>query len=178
MDSKKVIRQFINPSFVPVIILFLIIGFGTFFSLILLLCVTLPTMSRAKKCVERLETSGWLDLAAAELLAPNARRYMNGKLILTDHFIFCKRVGIVLPYCDILWAYKYRYTQRVLFIPIKVTESLFIATKAIQPRAAASMGKDKMDEIKNALLEIYNHNNNCMIGYSKEKLAAYKQMRK
>jgi len=178
MDSKKKIRKFINPSFVPAIIWMLVIGFGTIIGLILLFGVALPTMKRAKKCVAKLEAAGLLDKAAAEMTAPGAKYYMKGKLILTDHFIFCKRTGLVLTYDEVLWAYKYRFTQRVLFIPVKVTESLFLATKEMKPSGVASMGKDKMDEIKNAIIEIYNHNPKCLIGYSNEKLAAYKQMSK
>ena len=176
MDSKKQIRKFINPSFVPVIILFLIIGFGTFFSLILLLTVTLPTMNRAKKSVEKLEAAGMLDKAAAELMGPSAKRYVKGNLILTENFVFCKRSGIVCTYDDVVWAYKQRFTKRFLFIPIKVTDSVYLATSAVKPRAVASMGKDKMDEIKKALIEIYSHNPKCLIGYSNENDAAYKQM--
>ena len=177
MDSKKKIRQFINPSFVGPILWMLVIGFGTIIGLILLFGVALPTMKRAKKSVEKLEAAGKLDLAAAEMTAPSAKLYMKGKLILTDHFIFCKKTGLVLTYDEVLWAYKYRFTQRVFFIPVKVTESLFLGTKEIKPCAVASMGKDKMDEIKNAIIAIYNHNPKCLIGYSNEKAAAYKQMR-
>ena len=156
----------------------LVIGFGTFFGLIILLCFTIPTMRRAKKSVEKLEAAGMLESAAAEMTSPNAKRYMKGKLILTENFVFCKRSGMVLTYDEILWAYMHRYTKRFLFIPIKTTDSLMIAAKGIKPRAAAVMGKDKMGEIKNALTEIYRHNNRCMIGYSSENAAAYKQMRK
>ena len=92
MDSAKKIRKFINPSFVPIIIWLLIIGFGTIIGLILLFGVALPAMKRAKKCVEKLEAAGKLDQAAAEMTSPNAKYYMKGNLILTPNFIFCKRI--------------------------------------------------------------------------------------
>ena len=177
MDSAKKIRKFINPSFVPIIIWLLIIGFGTIIGLILLFGVALPAMKRAKKCVEKLEAAGKLDQAAAEMTSPNAKYYMKGNLILTPNFIFCKRTGLVLTYGEVQWVYKHRLTQRVLFIPIKVTESLYLAAEGLKPRQVAAMGKDKMDEIKNAIIEIYNHNPKCLIGYSDQNVAAYKQMR-
>ena len=145
MDSKKKIRKFINPSFAPAIIWMFVIGFGTIIGLILLLGVALPTMKRAKKNVAKLEAAGLLDKAAAEMTGPGAKYYIKGKLILTENFIFCKRTGLVLTYDEVLWAYKHRFTQRVLFIPVKVTDSLFLATKTMKPCSVASMGKDKMD---------------------------------
>ena len=48
----------------------------------------------------------------------------------------------------------------------------------MSPRAVVSMGKDKTDAIKNAILEIYSHNDKCLIGYTKENIATYKAMPK
>lgn len=155
-----------------------IIGIGTFFGIVILLCVTLPAMNRAKKSVANLEASGKLDQAAAELTSPSAKRYMDGKLILTDHFVFCKNTGYVFTYDEIAWVYKHRFTQRVLLIPIKVTDSIYLATKTMKPKQIVAMGKDKMDQIKNAIVEIYNHNNKCLIGYTDDNIAAYKQLSK
>ena len=177
MDAKKKIRKFINPSIVPIIIFFLIIGFGTLVSLVLLFSVYIPCMSRAKKSVEKLEASGKLERAAAELTSPSAKYYVKGNVILTDNFIFCKKTGLVLTYEEVQWVYKHRLTQRVLFIPIKVTESLYLAAEGFKPRQVATMGKDKMEEIKNAIIEIYRHNPKCLVGYSDQNVAAYKQMR-
>lgn len=48
----------------------------------------------------------------------------------------------------------------------------------MKPREVATMGKDKMDEIKNAIVEIYRHNNSCLIGYTNENVAKYKALKK
>ena len=174
MDSKKKIMSFIRPNLVLPIVL--LIPPLTLFGLIVLLFSTIPTYVRASKHVSRLETSGKLDEAAEELSSANAKRYMNGKVILTDHYVFCKRTGFVVAYDEILWVYKHRFTRRFLFIPISVTDSLYLASKDMKPCQVAAMGKDKMDDIKNTIVEIYRHNNKCLVGYSKENTAQYKQL--
>lgn len=176
MDAKKTVKNFIKPNWVLTIIM--LIPPFTVIGLLLLLCGTIPVSNRAKKSLAMLEENGWLDLAAQELLSENAKRYMKGNLILTDNFIFCKGTGRVYTYYDVRWVYRHRYTKRVLFIPIQVTDSLCLASRTHKPTNVVSMGKDKMDEIKNAMLEIYRHNNACLVGYSKENAAQYKQLAK
>ena len=107
-------------------------------------------------------------------MSTNTKRFIKGKLIFTDNYIFCSKTGYIFSYNDILWTYKHKLTQTFLFIPINVTESIYIATKTMKPKQVASMGKDKTNEIKNAILEIYNHNNSCLIGYSNETASNYK----
>ncbi len=123
-----------------------------------------------------METEGKLAQAAAELTAPASKHYMNGKIVLTANFVFCKGTGFVFSYDEIVWAYKHRQTTSFLLIPIKVTESLYLATRTMKPRLVVAMGKDKNDEIKNSIIEIYNHNNQCLIGYTQEVCARYKQL--
>lgn len=177
MDAKKTIMKFIRPNLIPVIIL-LIIPFINILGLMVLFCVTLPTFSKAKKSIAKLEATGALDKAAEEMMSANAKHFVKGHAIFTDNYMFCKGTGLVLTYDEIMWVYKHRFTRRFLLIPIQVTDSLYVATKSIKPRAVASMGKDKKDEIKNAILEIYNHNNKCLIGYTNEAIANYKAMTK
>lgn len=175
MNGKKQIMNFIKPNLVPVIIL-LVIPPLTIIALLILLCSTIPTIARAKKNIKNLEEQGALEAAAAELTSPNAKRWVKGKLFLTENYVFCKGNGRIFTYDEILWAYKQHYVKRALFIPIKTTDSLYLAAKNMKPRAVASMGKDKMDEIRNAMCEIRNHNKRCLIGYTNENVAAYKQL--
>lgn len=177
MDAKKTIMKFIKPHLIPVIVL-LIIPIINIIGLIVLLCATLPTLSRAKKSIAKLEANGVLDKAAEEMISANAKHLIKGNAIFTENYMFCKRTGLVFTYDEIMWAYKHRLTHRFLMIPIHVTDSLYLATKSIKPRAVASMGKDKKDEIKNAILEIYYHNNKCLVGYTNETVANYKAMTK
>ena len=53
-----------------------------------------------------------------------------------------------------------------------------VAAKGMKPRMVATMGKDKTEQIKNAIVDIYNHNNNCIIGYNNEAIAKYKALSK
>ena len=175
MYSKKIIKSFINPNIIPVI-LFILFPLTSFFGLLFLLAVSLPTLIRAGKTIAKLERNGELDKAAAELISPNSKKFVNQKLVLTDNYVFCKKTGYVFSYDEILWAYKNRHTTTLFFIPIKVTDSLYVATNGVKPRMIASMGKDKTEEIKNAILEIYTHNNNCLIGYTNENLQKYKAL--
>lgn len=177
MDAKKTIMRFIKPNLVPVIVLLLLFPL-TFIGLIVLLGVTIPTIIRAKKNIAKLEENGELDKAATEIMSTNAKRLVNGKVIFTENYIFCKGTGYIFTYDEVLWTYKHRYTERFLFIPIKVTDSLYLATKTLKPKSVASMGKDKMDEIKNAILEIYNHNSKCLVGYTTENASNYKTLAK
>ena len=176
MNNRKVISNFINPKFIPVIIFTILPPW--IFGLIVLLCGTLPTYLRAKKSIAKLESRGELDKAAAELISPNSKRYMNGKIVLTDNYVFCKNNGYIFTYDEILWAYKHQETTTFLFIPINVVSSLYLATKDKKPGMVASMGKDKFDEIKNSIIEIYSHNNNCLIGYTNDAITKYNSIKK
>ena len=177
MDNRKIVSSFINPKWIPVVILF-IVPVINFFALIFFLTTTLPALLRAKKKINELEAKGLLDKAAAELSSTNLKKYIKGKIVFTDSFVFCKGNGFVFSYDEILWAYKHRQTTTLLFIPISVTDSLYLATKKMNPRLVVSMGKDKKEEIKNAIIEIYNHNNNCLVGYTNETYAKYKALKK
>lgn len=176
MDAKKTIKKFISPNIVIPIIL--LIPPFTIFGLIVLLCGTLPTLLKVKKSIDKLETNGLLENAAAEIVSADAKHLIKGKVIFSEHYMFCKRTGFVFTYDEIMWVYKHRFTRRFLLIPIQVTDSLYLATKASKPIAVATMGKDKLDEIKNAIIEIYKHNNSCLVGYSNENIAKYKALSK
>ena len=183
MDAKKKIMQFIGPNWIPGIVMIILFPLA-FFGLIHLLFIALPANGAARRSLKKLEENGQLEQAAAELTSHSAKQYMDGKLILTDHFVFCKKSGQIYTYDEFVWLYRHTFTQRLLLIPIRVTESLYASTtiantgKPSKAFPIASMGKDKMDQIKNAIVEIYNHNRNCMIGYSDQNIAAHKQMLK
>lgn len=177
MDSKKIVAGFVRPNWIITVILMLIPIVG-FFALIVFLCNTLPSLLRANKSLKKLEASGAMEAAAKEITSDDRKKLMNGKLILTENFVFCKGTGYIFTYDEILWAYRHRQTNTVLLIPIKVTDSLYVAAKGMKPRLVVAMGKDKMDEIKTAILEIYAHNNNCLVGYTNESVAKYKALSK
>lgn len=175
MDARKTVKSYIfSPNIVLTVIL--LIPPLTLFGLILLLCGVLPTRSKANKSLAKLESKGLLESAAAEMASADAKRMIKNRAIFTEHFVFCKGTGFAFTYDEIVWVYKQRFTRRFFFIPVQVTESLYLATKTGKPQAVASMGKDKTGEIKNAILEIYKHNNQCLIGYTSENAAKYKAL--
>lgn len=167
MDSKKKIMSFIKPNATLAIVL--MIPPLTLFGIIILLTTTIPANIQAKKSLEKLENSGKLDMAAAELSSPNAKRFFKGRIVLTDNFVFCKFIGHIFEYNEILWAYQGRK---------RGSDMLFIATKDIAPVQVASVDFDRTNEVKNTLIEIYNHNKSCMIGYTDENAVKYKTLSK
>ena len=98
--------------------------------------------------------------------------------MLSAHYLFCKGNGYVFSYDELVWGYRHRQTNSILFIPFMVIDSLYLATKTMKPTQVASMGKDKTDEVKNSLLEIYKHNPSCLLGYTDEIRAKYKALAK
>ena len=167
MDSKKKIMSFIKPNATLAIVM--MIPPLTLFGIIILLTTTIPANIQAKKSLEKLENSGKLDKAAAELFSPNAKRFVNGRIILTDNFVFCKFIGHIFEYNEILWAYKGSK---------RGSDMLYLATKDIAPVQVASIDFDRMNEVKNSLIEIYNHNKSCLIGYTDENAVKYKTLSK
>lgn len=176
-DAAEQIKKFIKPNLIPLIIQ-LIIPVINVFALIVLLTKKLPILSRAKRSLYQLEVCGTLDKAAGEMTSLNAKHLIKGNAIFTENYLFFKGTGLVLTYDEVVWAYRHRFTKTVLFIPIRITDSLYLATKGMKPCAVASMGKDELDEITKAIVEIYNHNNNCLIGYTDKTAADYKVMTK
>ena len=163
--DKKKIMDFIKPSSALAVVM--MIPPLTPFGLIILLTTTLSAKMRGKKSVEKLANSGDLAKASVEISAPDAKRLINGRILCTDNFIFCKFVGCAVKYQDILWAYKKRR---------KGSDMLYIATKDFGPLQVASIDFDGKDEVKKTLIEIYNHNKACIIGDTEENAAKYNQM--
>lgn len=150
-----------------------------FFMLIIGLLGPLPALIRMNANLKRLEELGLLEKAAEELDSPSATVVGKGKGVLTENFLFGKNTGLVLPYTDILWTYKHKQTTTVLFIPVQTVESLMICTAKKQAIQAINLGgKDKKEELKNAILTIYQKNPNVLVGYSQENQKAYKALRK
>ena len=124
----------------------------------------------------KLEDSGTLEKAAAEMMSANARYLIKGKVIFTENYIFCKCTGWVLRYDEILWAYKYKLTDYTI-VASRVSDSLELAIEGIkEPIDVVTIGKDKDHEIEIAILEIYRHNKHCLIGYTDENIRKYKEM--
>ena len=162
--------------FPPVAVMAMMVAF---FFLLIGLLTSVPAMTRAKKYVKALEEKGLLEKAAAELDGPTAKVIGKNKGVITENFLFGNKTGIVLPHSDILWTYKHKQTTTVLFvIPIMTVESLMVCTAKKQGMMVINLGgKDKKEELKDAILTIYRSNPRTLVGYSQENQQAYKQLR-
>lgn len=149
-----------------------------FFMLLIGLCGPLPALIRMNANLKRLEELGLLEKAAEELDSASAVVVGKNKGVLTENFLFGTNNGVVLAYTDIVWTYKHKQTSTVLFIPIHTDESLMICTAKKQAIQVINLGgKDKKEELKNAILTIYQKNPKVLVGYSQENQKAYKAIR-
>lgn len=137
----------------------------------------IPAIARGKKCVERLKTSGKLEQAARELAEYAGTPMGRDKTAFTPNYLFGYRNGVAVGYEEIIWAYKHRFTQRVIGIPVKTVDSLVIYTAAQKNICAVNMGrKDKNNELDQAVMQIQSKNKSVLLGYSKENRQAYKNL--
>lgn len=138
---------------------------------------TLIPRAAANRSVKRLQKIGQLEKAAAELINEEPQLFCKNKIALTSSFLFGKRMGAACAYNDILWLYKKRYTQRFLFIPIYVQDSLEVETG--KQSVHINLGKkDKKNELTQIIRVIYEKNPNILVGHTQENQKAYNELRK
>lgn len=176
MNAKKTVAKFIRPNWIPLAISFLI-PIVNFFTLITFFTTTLPALIRANKTLKKLQQKNILEQVAADLLNTNSKRFMKGKVVMSDNYVICKNTGYVFTYDEIVWAYRTRQSTAFLEIEFNVADSLYLATADKNPVPVALIHKDKNNEVTNAIVEIYTHNQ-CLVGYTNESLAKYKALRK
>lgn len=196
MNQKGTVKKYITPNPWPLIVsvvgyavaiplsltkteaLYLIGGF-----LVMLLAIplfvglfhTLPGLLRASGTVKRLKKEGLLDMAEAELASGQVTELCKRKAACTEHFLFARRGAFALAYTDILWTYKHKFTQTLLFIPIHTTESVILCTKK-KNYGINLGGKDKNNELTELIKTIYQHNPKVLVGFTQENKKAYKQL--
>ena len=194
MDAKKKISSYIGgANWILIVgiaatvvgILTIATGIGAlvlivgFFFLIYGLCAVLPANVRMKKNLAQLELNGQLEKAAEEMDSPNKKVIGKNKAIMTENYLFGSKNGVVIALSDVVWAYKYRLVQRAFLIPIRTNDSLMIGDGKKNPIQAINMGgKDKNDELKDIILEMYRRNPERIVGYNAENAKAYKALRK
>lgn len=160
------------------ILLAIVMIFVGAYYLLRALIVDIPAIFRGKKCLNQLQLSNNLENAAEELSA-GGQIIGKDQAILTDNFLFGHQNGTAVSYEDILWAYKRRFTQRILIIPVKTVDSLIISTASLREICAINLGRrDKKSELDTALCKILNRNPKVLVGYNPENKQAYKEMSK
>ncbi len=194
MDSKISIRQYISRK--PIMILISVVMFAVGIILnsnpfgpplmgvgcMVFLFSALyffPIKSKVKDSMLKLEAKGLVEKATEEMNSPDAKTVCKNKAILTENFLFCRKTGWAIELSEITWAYKHKFTQTVLFIPVYTTESLMVAcgkNKVFQ--VLSFSGKDKKDELKDIILKAYSKNPNMLVGFTPENEKAHKVLRK
>lgn len=155
-------------------IFFFLGAFLTFIFAMIFGVDALITQNRAKKQIRALEEKGLLERAAAQLDAPELTIGKDAAR-LTEGFFFGAGIGVALPYQDILWCFQ-RTTKRN---GIVTGISLILNTLDKKDIPGFNMGgKDPDNYVTQAMMCIAQHNPNVLLGYSRETIHAYKEMRK
>lgn len=195
MNKQSAVKKYIIPNY-----WILILGLGGFilgmilisnsmedigvltWALSLIPCLvglfrTLPGLIRTFGTINRLKKAGQFETAEAELSGGNVTEMCKRKAACTEHFLFARRGANAFAYTDILWVYKHKFTQTLLFIPIYTSESVIVETK--NTKFSINLGgKDKNNELVELIKTIYQHNPNVLVGYTEENKKACKALRK
>lgn len=138
------------------------------------LAVGLPSFLQARKCIKLLENRGMLEQAAEELSGTNVLVIGKKKAVLTEHFLFGRKMGVALPYGDILWCYQ----RRMRYNLIQIIDTLVISTADTANLTAINLGRmDRHNVLAQAVAEIQRGNPRLLVGYTKENRKAYKAVK-
>lgn len=128
-----------------------------------------------KRSVRRLEETGRLEQAAAEL-EMDIFTVGKNRARLGTHFLYGRHTGVVVSYEDIVWAYRYRSTYAGI---ISLRTDLVIRTLAWNGVTAIRFGrKDRHGELDQVLAYIASRNPETFLGYSQPNAAAYNEKRR
>lgn len=146
-------------------------AFGSFLVTLLCLVFQLQAAIVSKKCLKELEERCLMDKAAQQLsFAENHFVVGKNRGILTQDFIFGKGTGAVVPFSDVVWAYK--LDQRRNFAI--ASSYLMVGTPWMGAERIIDLNQaDKYGYISDTLAMIAEKNPNAMLGYTKENRRAY-----
>ncbi len=175
--------KFLNGTTTPAeeqsAIWFLVALFTFLFGLVFLLLAG-RAGSLARRCLKRLDELGQVEAAGAELDAALANlspdtclSLLNGKLLMTEHFVFARRSGVAVPYTDIQWCFL-RVQQAYAFITNTI---LVVYTHQIRnmPLLGAANKNADADAVEAAIARIREKNPETLFGFTVENRTEYKQ---
>ena len=150
---------------------FLVALFSVLFAIVCII-ISLRAKKIAKKCFRQLEERSLLEKAAQQLENTESHTVIGkNRGILTQDFLFGKGTGAVIPYSDILWAYKQE--QRRNFVA--VNSYLMVATLYMSAQGVIDLNRsDRKGYIGTALAVIAEKNPNVLLGYTSENGKAYR----
>ncbi len=195
MNAKKVIMKYISPGYNSLIISVVSLigilfdpgmetGISAFAIMIAViffikfLAFDMIKLSRAKKSVKALIAEGLLEQAAMELSGNYKKVFGKNKVVITQNFVFSRKVGTAVNCRKIILMYKTSNTVRYLFIPIFRMESLIIGTPAVFSNVYLKYGKDKEQIIPQLADILFKYNPDMAVGFSRENLKEYKKAAK
>ena len=156
--SEKAAGWFVGALFAFLFALFFLLIYGR-------------AASMAKKCLKHLEERNLTDRAAQQLENTAGHTVIGkNKAIMTQEFLFGKGTGAVLPYSEILWAYK----QEVRRYGIPVNCYLVAGTAYLKPQGVIDIpGADKKGFLGDALAILAQRCPNAALGFTNENRVAY-----
>lgn len=130
----------------------------------------------AKKCLGVLEERCLLEKAAQQLQDTEMQLVIGkNRGIMTRDFIFGKGTGAVVPYSDIIWAYKQDAKRNFMH----VNSYLMVGTGWMNAQSIVDLNApDKTGCIGDALAVIGRRNPDVLLGYTNENRKAYKEAAK
>lgn len=197
MDNKKTIDKYVKPWGWFRVVAWIFVALGVFsffcgifssqssdaigasmtcliFSLLVALCffgMGFAPRKLYKSCLKRLEALGELERANEEINTTGAMTIGKDRAILTSHYLYGKKTGMVVRYEDILWCY--RRIQRYNFVA--VNSYLMVGTAFCRVQTGITLGKnDKNDEIPKAMMYIAQKNPTAFFGFTNENNKAFK----
>jgi hypothetical protein len=127
------------------------------------------------KTIQMLEQANLLDRAAAELNDSNNLIVGKDRARLSEHFLFGKGTGAVVPYSDIQWVYHVNHKRYFITVNCSLCISTLYRTYTI------SYGKaDKNNEMGHAVEVdlMAEHNPNILLGLNSANRRAYNERKK
>ena len=134
------------------------------------LLANLPGAAAVKKALERLESTGALETAAAELNSPTAAIYGRDRLRMTNRFLFGKRAGLAAAWGDVLWCY-----ERVVRTYFIVSGRFLMVATADGRVHSVPFGPKDEGKVREIMMEIARRNPNVLLGFSADNRRLWKE---
>lgn len=160
------VSQIFKESLSPVLSVLLWFVIVACFLLVALGISSIPGFRNASKCLDRLETLGLLDQAAAEIQFGDPQPFGFSGCI-TGHYIYGD--GAIFSVDDILWVYP-RETDKYT--------ALMVCSKALPPmRLSGALKNDRTGKIDIAIAALLEKNPDILSGHTPENKKLYEARR-